>query len=117
MRVTQSATVSIFASDNFIHIHNVVINYNYDGGLMLTPLSSPILLAFLLTPRFPILLSIKIYFYLCVSACVSVCMHHGYWDLWTPEEGVRTPGPGITGSCELSELDAGNTETGNVLHL
>lgn len=63
---------------------------------MLIPLSSPILLAFLLTPRFSILLSIKICFYLCVSACLSVCMNHGYWYLWTPEEGVRTPGPGLS---------------------
>jgi hypothetical protein len=29
--------------------------------------------------------------------------------LESPEEGIRTPGPGVTGSCELPNMDARNT--------
>lgn len=35
--------------------------------------------------------------------CPQECRH-----LRRPEEGIRTPGVGVTGSCELSNLSAGN---------
>ena len=29
-------------------------------------------------------------------------------DIQRPEEGIRSPGAGITGSCEPPDVDAGN---------
>lgn len=34
---------------------------------------------------------------------------------WTPEEGIRFPGAGITGTCEALDIDAGTRQTTNLL--
>lgn len=45
--------------------------------------------------------------YICVYLGVSIyttCMHY----LWKPEEGIKYPATGITVTCELPDIGAGN---------
>jgi hypothetical protein len=50
-------------------------------------------------PTFQIIL-ILLYVY-GYSDCMYVCIPHACWCLWRPEEGARSPGPGVTDGCEL----------------
>lgn len=46
----------------------------------------------------------------CVSACVSVCICMCICVcvcVWWPEEGLRSPGVGVTGTCEPPDMGAG----------
>jgi hypothetical protein len=36
-----------------------------------------------------------------MSACMYICVPHGFWCLWGPEEGIGSPGTGVTDGCEL----------------
>lgn len=45
------------------------------------------------------------FFFTCMCLCVSICMWVGFPG---PEEGFRTPGAGITSSCDLPHICAGN---------
>lgn len=51
-----------------------------------------------------------ILFLLCVGlcSCMSLYAPHACSYLRRPEEGVRSPGSRVTGSCELSDRDAGS---------
>jgi hypothetical protein len=42
-------------------------------------------------------------------ACSAVRILHAFQCPWRPDEGIRAPGTGITGACELPNLDVGNS--------
>lgn len=43
--------------------------------------------------------------------CVYVCAHE-HNCMRRPEEGVRSPGAGLTGGCESPDVEAGNGTPG-----
>jgi hypothetical protein len=60
-------------------------------------------LLFLLVFSFLILFTLFGFVCLCTKNGLPACMHvyHGHtWYLWKSEEGVRSPGTGVTDGCE-----------------
>lgn len=48
-------------------------------------------------------LKISLLFYVCLHFCICVCVYYVHaWCPRRPEEGVRSPGTGVTGGCEPS---------------
>lgn len=43
-----------------------------------------------------------------IFTCMYLCLACVYRCPQKPEEGVRTPRDGLTGSCESPDMDAGN---------
>lgn len=79
-------------------LSQIVRNTKFSWHRGISPLSE-CLISFVLIADFSLRLTQNV---LLVHTPVSMCLYRYVWVLWKPEEGVKYPDIGVTGSCETT---------------